>query len=344
MSSSKSPCRYLWLLVPVFFVHVAVPWAVPGQTVSERPFVLFPIHDGEDKGDIEQCEAFKRAIEDGKFHNIQPPILEYLNVHPRSWRAYYLLGYALFRDNSTLDSVVALKKALELKPDHPEAHKLLGLNYVLLDRLELGEAEMLKAAEILPESPEIRYYIGRIYYLRGTYPLAQKEFEKTIELDRGYLRAYDNLGLTHQAMGNDEAAVENFRKAIKICKEKGLQREWPYINLATIYNRLNDPKQALQNAEMAVRINVRADQAYFQMAKAYHSMSDWDKSVEALQKAIEIKPNSFEYHYTLSQIYRKNGKIKESGREIEICMKLQSSPGSTAEGNQTSETPLPPTQ
>jgi tetratricopeptide (TPR) repeat protein len=142
-------------------------------------------------------------------------------------------------------------------------------------------------------------------------------------------------------LGNDEAAVENFRRAIKLCEEKGLQREWPYINVGTLYNRLNDPQQALQNAEMAVKINPRADQAYFQMAKAYHSMSDWDKSVEALRKAIEIKPNSFEYHYTLSQIYRKTGRIKESGREIEICMKLQSSPVSRVEGNQTSESPPP---
>jgi tetratricopeptide (TPR) repeat protein len=171
--------------------------------------------------------------------------------------------------------------------------------------------------------------MGRVYYIRGDYPLAEKEFEKTIQLDRSFVRAYDNLGLTHQALGNNEAAIEHFRKAIRLCEEKGLRREWPYINLGTLYNRLRDPQQALQNAEMAAKINPHADEAYFQMAKAYLSMSDWDKAAEALLKAIEIEPNSFEYHYTLSQAYRKAGKIEAGEREIAICLKLRSNSQST---------------
>ena len=47
--------------------------------------------------------------------------------------------------------------------------------------------------------------------------------------------------------------------------------------------------------------------------------------IAAIQKAIDINPNSSQYHYVLSQIYRKVGKTKESQQEMEIFKRLWSS-------------------
>ncbi len=296
-----------------------------GQTAPQNDFPA-RLEDLTTRGQLEsdQLVNLRRDVERKKFYEVQPALLGYVKNHPRSWEAYYLLGYSFFETKATQKSIVALQKALDLKPDYAEAHKVLGLDYVMEGRLDEAEAEMQQAVALLPQSAQIRYYMGRIYYTRGTFPLARKEFEEAIRLDPSYMKAYDNLGLTLEALGSDAEAISNYMTAIKLMQEKGVRSEWPYVNLSSLHNRRSRYDLALKNAELAVKINPLSDQAYFQMAKAYHAKGEWTKAAESLQKAIEINPNSSQYHYTLSQVYRRAGKPAESQKEMGIFMKLRS--------------------
>jgi tetratricopeptide (TPR) repeat protein len=313
------------MLVAVLIALWVAPCVAPSQIPP--PGSSSPSEEtlAKDQEDLRRTEVLKQLIEQNKFREVQPMLLDYLGGHAQSWRAYYFLGYVLFRTNEITRSIVMLNKVLAIKPDHVEAHKVLGLDYVILNKLDQAETEMQKAAAFLPNSPEIRYYLGRIYYTRGAFPLARREFEGTISLDPGYMKAYDNLGLTLEALGNNTAAIDNYFTAIKLIEEKELRSAWPYINLSSLFNRQNSPEQALQYAEKAIEIDPKSDQAYFQMAKAHHAEGDWKREAEAIQKAIQINPDSPQYHYMLSQIYRRVGKAKESQQEMEIFKRLWSS-------------------
>jgi tetratricopeptide (TPR) repeat protein len=282
--------------------------------------------DRENRKDgLERLNAFEELIRQNKFGEVEPLLRGYLQKYPNSWRAQYQLGYVLFQTHKFGPSIEALAKSLQINLNNAEAHKILGLNLVVTGKYDRALLELEQAARLEPDSAEIRYHLGRIYYTRNVFPLAKREFDAAIKLSPSYMKAYNNLGLTMEAMGEEAAALVLYNKAIDLNERQGLHSPWPYINVATFYNHKNDPGHALDSAQRGLNQDPTADQAFVEMAKAYRTLEQWDQAAEALEKAIEINPGHAESYYILSQVYRKLGRLKESKQAMSNYQKLQPS-------------------
>jgi tetratricopeptide (TPR) repeat protein len=309
------PCRSLTTTI-VLHLYSAEQATIDGGLRSDRE---------NSKDDSARLSAFENLIRQNKFGQVEPILRDYLHEYPQSWRAQYQLGYVLFQTHKFGPSIEALASSLQLNLNNAEAHKILGLNLVILGKYDQALLELEEAARLKPDSAEIRYHLGRIYYTRNVFPLAKREFEAAINLDPDYMKAFDNLGLTMEAMGDDGSALDSYNKAIELNERQGLHSPWPYINLASFYNHKNDPRRALDSARRGLEQDHEADQAFVQIAKAYRNLGQWGRAVEALQKAIEIDPGHAETYYILSQVYRKLGRLKESQQAMDDYQKLQSS-------------------
>ncbi|PYV39253.1 MAG: hypothetical protein DMG06_23645, partial [Acidobacteria bacterium] len=290
-------------------------------------------------GELEQLRHFEDYITDGKYQEVEPLLRTYLKAYPTSARGYYDLGYVLFRTHKISASIEVLAKSLQLKIRDAEAHKILGLDFTIIGKYDEAQIEMEQAARLKPDSAEIHYFLGRIHYTTNAFPSAKREFEEAIRLDPSYMKAYNNLGLTMEGMGDNNAALANYEKAFLLCTEQGLKSEWPYVNVCALYNRQNKPEQALPYCQRATELNPKSDQAYFEAAKAYISQQDWDQAAKALQNAIEINPRFARFHYVLSTVYRKLGKSAESETEMEVSRTLTERSGDRPV-QQTADYPL----
>ena len=289
---------------------------------------------------MEQLERLEQYIRDGKFREVEALLRDYLKAHSGSARAYYDLGYVLFRTHQLSASVKALAKSLQLDIRNAEAHKILGLNLTMAGRYNEAQLEMEEAARLKPDSAEIHYFLGRIHYTRNAFPLAKREFEEAIRLDPSYMKAYDNLGLTMEGMGDDKAALANYEKAFELIQRQGLKYNWPYINACAMHNRLHRPEQALAYCQKAIEIDPKSEQAFFETARARMAQQEWDEAAKALRAAIEINPRYAKYHYVLSTVYRKIGKPAESQKEMAAFRKLSEQRGAQSL-QETSERPHP---
>jgi tetratricopeptide (TPR) repeat protein len=275
-----------------------------------------------------QLQRLESAMRSGKFQEVQKPLQDYVKAHPQSARAYYDLGYVAFRTHQLQMSVGALAKSLQLDLNNAEAHKILGLDLVMVGKNDEAQLEMEQAARLEPDSAEIHYFLGRIHFTRTAYQLAKQEFEEAIRLDPSYIKAYDNLGLTMEGLGDDQAALADFEKAFALMERHGKKSEWPYLNACAMYNRRNEPERALGYCQTAIQINPKNDQAFFEIARAYMAQQRWEPAATALETAIQNNPRYPRYHYVLSTVYRKMGKTSESEKEVETFQKLSGEVGS----------------
>jgi tetratricopeptide (TPR) repeat protein len=282
-----------------------------------------PTAPADDPEDVRQTDLFAQRIHQNQLLQTRPLLEEYVKRHPNSWRALYQLGYVLFRLHDIHGSVVALSRSLQLNLRNAEAHKILGLNLTILGDMDRAQLELEQAAALAPHTAEIRYFLGRIYYTKNIFPLARREFEAALKLDPNYMKAYDNLGLTLEAIGELDAAVASWKRALELSEQQGLNPEWPNINLAAYYNRQNDPEQALAFARKAVAANAESAEGHFQMGRAYRSLQRFEEAAAAVQKAIAANPDNAEYHYVLSVIYRKLGRTAESQTEEAAFRRLK---------------------
>src|SRR5947209_4409153 len=108
-----------------------------------------------------EIAKFDRQIAAGDF-TVEGALEVFTQLHPAVAPAWYQLGYVYFREHKVWPSVKALSKSLSLDATQPEAHKVLGLDFTILGRLDLAEDELRRALTLKPASAEIQYHLGRV--------------------------------------------------------------------------------------------------------------------------------------------------------------------------------------
>ncbi|HUF45004.1 MAG TPA: tetratricopeptide repeat protein [Aestuariivirgaceae bacterium] len=72
------------------------------------------------------------------------------------------------------------------------------------------------AIELEPEFPEVWNRRATAYYLDRQFELSLADAEKVLELEPRHFAALAGLGILHQEMGDERAALEAFRRALAI--------------------------------------------------------------------------------------------------------------------------------
>jgi tetratricopeptide (TPR) repeat protein len=298
---------------------------------SNLPAESIPGSYAANQDDATKLAAIESEISKEKYLEVQPSLRAYLDNHPLSWRAHYDLGYVLFRarggplqlQDALKESIKELSRSLELNVNDAEAHKILALDLTMFQRDDLAEVELKQAVRIEPDSAEIHYLLGRHYMGQSNYTLARTELETAIRLDPSYMKAYDNLGIAMDMLGDGPGALKDYLKAIELDERQNSSSELPYLDLAKFYHEQNDFNNASRLAAEAIEKNPHSDLAYFELGRIDYDEDKWTDAVAALQKAIAIDQYSVEYYYLLGRAYRMLGNLEESKRAFDNYTKYR---------------------
>jgi tetratricopeptide (TPR) repeat protein len=270
------------------------------------------------KGKTEESpQGFERYIREGKFTEAEGPLRAYLGEHPKSARAWYMLGYSLYAQRKIGESIKALAQSLQIDVSNGDAHKVLGRDLMMIGRFDAAKIEFEQGAQLNPKSAEMPYNLGKLFSIQDNWADARHQFEKAIRIDSEYMEAYDGLGFALEALGDDTGAAANYKKAIEMTEARHSGFAAPYINMSALLNRMGDRTAALDYAGRALQANPNSDRALFQMAKAHEYEGDLNTAVEELKRAIAINSHSSSYFYVLSTVYRKLGKTDDSRKAME---------------------------
>lgn len=111
--------------------------------------------------------------------------------------------------NKSVETIIELKKAIEINPTYAIAYYILGRAYLEQQEYQQAINYFQKFTQLKTQRPDVYILIGRAYYELGQYSQVKESFQKAIEL--------------FQDMGDDQAA-------------KGVEE-----NLANILKKLEAP-------------------------------------------------------------------------------------------------------
>jgi len=192
---------------------------------------------------------------------------------------------------------------------------VIGVNVVdvrrvadyLLGREEEAENSLTLARKTDPSNTEFPYALGRIYYQEHRYADAIREFQAALVLDPKSYKAYDNLGLCYEAVGDGRQALAAYTRALELVYNDHPDYDWVYANFAEMMMKRGDYEQAFQLAAEAAARNPQSARDCYLTGKALAKLSKWDLSARWLKRAAELDPNYAEPHYLLAQAYRQEG-------------------------------------
>ena len=141
-------------------------------------------------------------------------LIECAKLKSTNGKLFLAIGKLLYDMGKTTTAIRVLKHAVQLLPQDPQAHYLLGFTYMAIGREDWAIAAWRKAVELAPDAHLLRYDLGYMYLRCNRYDLAANEFARVLtrwpeDVETNFL-----LGFCYKELLEPARAIPLFEKAL----------------------------------------------------------------------------------------------------------------------------------
>jgi Tfp pilus assembly protein PilF len=142
-----------------------------------------------------------------------------LQIDPQFVPAYYRKGLVYEEWDQRQEAIQAYKKVLELESSHEGARLGLGSVHSKSNRNDLAILEYQKVAALRPNDPELLFKIALEYWYIQKLPESAEHYRKVIEIDADHMQAHLNLASVYERMKDWENAIDEIEIARRLGKK-----------------------------------------------------------------------------------------------------------------------------
>jgi tetratricopeptide (TPR) repeat protein len=216
-----------------------------------------------------------------------------------------LYKFALIAVKSQLgaDAIMALKRAIELRPKEPSYYFALGVAWLTKPDLQEAELVFRQFLKLEPDNALGQTYLGYTLLKEKSYSEAREWLERSTQKGAATPETFYYLGLIAQEQKEEERAVAFFEKSIQLSPTFA----HPHIALGSTYLKMKNYPRAQQELEIGSK----------------------------------LKPDDSKAHYNLALLYTRLNNSQRAQEEMQIVERLKSSNGSTNESDLVTPTRPP---
>lgn len=191
--------------------------------------------------------------------------------------------------NRTSDAIGKLQHAIELIPQHFDAHLSLGRIYFGSGQIDSSILSFRKAVLIQPENIQARFFLATALERAENAAEALSEYRRILK-------------------ANPENVEGNLGLGVLLVKIEGASSP-----------------EGLRALRSAVRLDPGSYEGQITLGKTLVKLDRAAEAVEHLRRAIELAPGNPEPHFQLSLAYRKLGKTADADAEADIVKRIHES-------------------
>lgn len=215
--------------------------------------------------------------------------------------AHNSLGISrMFYDWDWTEAEKELKRAIELKPDYPDARHFYGHYLEATGRVDEAIAETRRGVELDPLSLIINAELGFAFYCAHRYDQAIEQERKTLEMDRNFIFVSVYLAQAYERKGMSKEAIAELSRARSISTD-----DWTVIaELGCAYARSG---QKVEARRIILELEGLASHEYIDpgfIAYIYADLDEQDQALEWLEKAYQARSISMVFIKTEPKLDR----------------------------------------
>jgi tetratricopeptide (TPR) repeat protein len=297
-------------------------------------------------------------LKQGKLGDAEVATRAHLHTHQDSADPHFLLGFILFREvqgkwlegakengedlrynSSNLSGSLVQYRDQKVKESlaeftaganyhSPSAFdlKIVALDYLLLKDYLDADHWLTRSLQSDPRDPQAWYYLGRTKYSESQFRQAIEAFAECLKLQPHNPEAESNVGLSYEALGQRDQAVQAFENAIAWEAGSTAKDPEPFIELAHLYLNQNQPEKAVPYLTQSIEISPMVSKAHKELGKAYSLLHRLPEAQAELEKAVALEPSTASLHCLLGTVYRQERMAPEAKTEFERCEALDQTP------------------
>ncbi|HTT34167.1 MAG TPA: tetratricopeptide repeat protein [Methylomirabilota bacterium] len=214
---------------------------------------------------------------------------EHFNYLMNAGSVFYVLG----RD---AEAASALTQAEQLFPENPNLHLVKAQFIAATQRPEDAEHEYLRVLRSSP-SDAAWYALARLYSAEHRYAEAVRCVREAVPLSQIPHERLRALGVLYLYMNRPQDALAAFQRAEKESPYRADSADMGMTFRAQLaegraraYRELNDINHALEQQELAVRLNANNAPSWVALAELYEAKGQTEKAAQTREKAKSLQP------------------------------------------------------
>ncbi|HLM84253.1 MAG TPA: tetratricopeptide repeat protein [Candidatus Bathyarchaeia archaeon] len=134
---------------------------------------------------------------------------------------------------------------------------------------------------------------------------------------------YDELGKAYCRQGDDEKAIEAFKKSIEINQYD----PYPHYDIAMLYSKNGQPDLAFEELKKTIALSPNSAPAYHYLAVLYEGRNEKDLAISGYMAAIDKDPKFWKAYWNLGVLYYNAGDYQDALTSMQKALETNS--GST---------------
>ena len=234
------------------------------------------------------------------------------------------LGIAHYQVGRYLPAASALKRADGIAPLDAQARFLLANTFLRLERGHWARAELERLIEEDETDGQYRYALARIYYDQQRFGAAEAELQTAILQNPAFADAHDLLGQCLEGLGRLRDAKKAYQSGIDLNGAQGIRSAWPHYHLGSLLHDEGDFEQAEASLRRAVESDPLNVPARLELGIVLGKLGKLAASAVALEAAASLAPGDARIQYSLSGIYRRQGRALRAAEALDSFRQLSS--------------------
>jgi tetratricopeptide (TPR) repeat protein len=198
-------------------------------------------------------------------------------------------------------------------------HLEKGQTYLVAGNFEKARVEFQNALQIAPTDPEARYQMGVVDEKLGKIREAAGFYQGTIDVSRDHLGARTRLARLFIFSGAPDRALELIKPALEQHPDDS-----ELLTLrAAVRVQQKDLEGALADAERAVKLDPKNEDAIATLAGIYSSNREPDKTRALLEQSVKLIPGTVDLRLALAQLYASQNDNADAERMLLDLVQLR---------------------
>jgi len=211
----------------------------------------------------------------------------------------------------------------------------LGMLYYTTNRYQQALDMLFKSLELEPSKPLHHYSIGLVLEKISAIPQAIQAYEEVINLDSGWIDAYNNLGNIFLKARKVEQAEAIYRKAITA----NPNHFGSYLNLGNVLMERQQVNEAVETYEKALQLKPRQPdilhnlgvaldakndpaQAALYYGYAYYRKGQYQEAINQYQQFLETQTGDEDFYIALADCYKSLNQYEEAIKTYQAGIQL----------------------
>jgi tetratricopeptide (TPR) repeat protein len=270
---------------------------------------------------IDLVESFNNAFrlqQEGRLVEAETLYRAVLDVAPEHPGSHHLLGlveHQLGRHEAALQSI---KRAIALNDSEPNYHNNLGTVYRTLGKLDEAIACYRHAVGLRPDFAAAFNNLGIALLQKGEFAQAQRALERALEAKPDYAGAWFNLGNVLAARAEHAKAVEHYRHALAFDPN--------YVdalnNLGGALNELGQGNEAALCYQRVLALQPGNAAAHNNFGRVLAQRDELDAAIGHFREAIALQPHAIDAHINLGNVLLEQGDAPSAHQSYERALAI----------------------